>query len=331
MATFDLQNYIHAFSHMRTDSTFKGWTSVTNGRAPHKPFLLLSIIDLITQGSLRINLIQITPELGSLFAGYWSAIMPQHSGNMALPFFHLKSSKFWHLLPVPGKESTLESVHQVDTLSQLQKLILGAKLDDDLFQLLQVNEARDILRATIIQTYFTVEVQPVLTAQGAINWHSYQYSQKLIEQVKKQIREITSAEEQYQDVVRDQGFRRAVVQVYDHRCAFCGVRMLTADGHTAVEAAHIVPWSVSFNDDPRNGIALCRLCHWTFDEGLTGVSSKYSLLLSDELRTSLNIPGHLLSLDDRPIIGPKESSFMPDLQSLSWHRQKVFRASRKLI
>ncbi|MCB8986015.1 MAG: HNH endonuclease [Ardenticatenaceae bacterium] len=26
-------------------------------------------------------------------------------------------------------------------------------------------------------------------------------------------------------------------------------------------AAHIIPWSESHNDDPRNGLALCHLCH----------------------------------------------------------------------
>lgn len=53
--------------------------------------------------------------------------------------------------------------------------------------------------------------------------------------------------------------------------------MLTVDGHTAVAAAHIVPWSVSHNDDPRNDMALCRLCHWIFDEGLLGVSPSYAV------------------------------------------------------
>jgi putative restriction endonuclease len=43
-----------------------------------------------------------------------------------------------------------------------------------------------------------------------------------------------------------------------------------------------VPWSISHDDDLHNGMALCRLCHWTFDQGLLGVSSKYLLLLSEE-------------------------------------------------
>jgi hypothetical protein len=72
------------------------------------------------------------------------------------------------------------------------------------------------------------------------------------------------------------------VRIYDHRCAFWGLRWLTSDGRTVVDAAHIVPWSIIHDDDLLKGMALCRLCHWTFDQGLLGVSSKYLLLLSEE-------------------------------------------------
>jgi putative restriction endonuclease len=275
-----------------------------------------------------MNLIEITPELGDLFSKYWLILMPpDRHGNMALPFFHLHSSSFWHLIPIPGKEALLEDIRHVDTLSQLQKLVLGVQLDDDLFQLIQEEEPRNASRTVLIRTYFTQDYHAAFFQQGVVNLETYLYCQNLIEKVQRQVRETAIKEDQYQANVRDQGFRRAVVRVYNHRCAFCGVRMLTVDGHSAVDAAHIVPWSVSHNDDPRNGMALCRLCHWTFDEGLAGVSAKYTLLLSGELRTSLNIPGHLQSLESRPIIGPAESLFMPDLDSLSWHRQNIYRAS----
>jgi hypothetical protein len=78
--------------------------------------------------------------------------------------------------------------------------------------------------------------------------------------------------------IRDQGFRKAIVAIYDHRCALCGIRMLTPDGHTVVEAAHIKPWSESYDDRPANGLSLCRLCHWPFDEGLMSVGVKYEVL-----------------------------------------------------
>jgi putative restriction endonuclease len=101
--------------------------------------------------------------------------------------------------------------------------------------------------------------------------------------------------------------------------------MLTADGHTVVDAAHIKPWSVSFNDNPRNGMALCKLCHWTFDEGMISVSAKYVVLPSPQLSSNHNIHGHVVTLANRKIIGPEEKSLWPDLYALSWHRHNVFR------
>ena len=319
-----LPRYIKLFSHLRTDRT-GGWTAATQGQAPHKPILLLSVLDLFAQGRITANLIEITPELGELFAAYWSKVLPDRRGNLALPFFHLRSSGFWHLLPTPGQEAALQAARQVDTLRQLGKLILGARLDDELFQLLQIAEARDALRTALIQTYFAPEVHADLLALGEVNLQSFVYSQHLIEQARQQIKETPGEDDAYQPVVRDQGFRKAVVRIYDHRCAFCGVRMLTSDGRTAVDAAHIVPWSVSHDDDPHNGMALCGLCHWTFDQGLLGVSTRYLVLLSGELRIIQNVPGHLLTLESRSIIGPAEQALWPRLEALDWHRQNVFR------
>jgi putative restriction endonuclease len=323
-----LNDYINLFSHLRTDVNHKRWPFTTRYQAPHKPFLLLAILDLFAQGSLSTNFIEISPDLGDLFARYWRIVMPiDRHGNMALPFFHLRSSGFWHLIPVSGNEVILEETRRVDTLSQLKKLILGAKLDDGLFNLIKQEDPRNALRTILIKTYFDLSFEPLLLEQCALNIKAYLYSQALIANVLHGVKENPPELDQSQTNFRDQGFRRTVVQVYNHRCAFCGVRMLTADGHTAVDAAHIVPWSISHNDDPRNGMALCGLCHWTFDEGLASVSSRYSLLFSSELRSSENVAGHLLTLQGRPIIGPEDSAFMPDSECLSWHRQKKYRTT----
>jgi putative restriction endonuclease len=125
--------------------------------------------------------------------------------------------------------------------------------------------------------------------------------------------------------VRDQGFRRAIVKAYDHRCALCGIKILTADGHTAVAAAHIIPWSLSHNDDPRNGLALCHLCHWTFDEGLLTFTNHYKTKLSPQLTAVSNLPGHLLTCNGRKLLGPEDDALWPFLDSIRWHRQEIFR------
>ena len=75
-----------------------------------------------------------------------------------------------------------------------------------------------------------------------------------------------------------------------------------------------------------NGMALCRLCHLTFDEGLLGVSSRYMVIASPRLAANNNVPGHLLTLDDRGIIGPGERLLWSGLDALSWHRQNVLQS-----
>jgi putative restriction endonuclease len=139
------------------------------------------------------------------------------------------------------------------------------------------------------------------------------------------VEETLSVEEVYLPAVRDQGFRRAVVTAYSHRCALCGIRVRTLDGHTAVTAAHIVPWSETHDDRPANGMALCRMCHWTFDEGLLGVSQEYEVIASRQLPVPDNLPGYLTNLEGRGIVGPSEDPFWPDTASLRWHHENVFR------
>jgi putative restriction endonuclease len=129
----------------------------------------------------------------------------------------------------------------------------------------------------------------------------------------------------YRPAVRDQGFRRAVVTAYLHRCALCGIRVRTLDARTAVAAAHIVPWSVTHDDRPANGMALCRMCHWVFDEGLMRVSSEYEISTSPQLTTIDNLPGYLTNLEGRGIVGPSRKTFWPDAKSLRWHHENVFR------
>ncbi len=91
-----------------------------------------------------------------------------------------------------------------------------------------------------------------------------------------------------------------------------------------VEAAHIVPWSESQDDQPTNGLCLCRICHWSFDEGLMSVGKKYEVLVSKRVQSDRNMPGHIQTLMERPIFRPELEVYWPGQVNLSKHRQKVF-------
>jgi putative restriction endonuclease len=319
-----LERYLQMFANLRTDRGRGRYPEITYHRAPHKPFLILSVIDLIAQGRIAENLIEPSYELVDTFNTYWSSIMrPGSTTSMAFPFSRLKTDGFWQRIPKLGFDPDVE--YNVKSMSRLREMYVGAKMDDELFGYLFNPETRERLRAVLINTYFVPEIRPLVEKQGKVNYDAYKYSQTLLKMAEPEVQYGEGKEEEdFQQKVRDQGFRKAIVSLYEHRCALCGIRMLTPDGHTVVEAAHIKPWSEGHDDRPTNGLALCRLCHWSFDEGLMSVGDKYEVLVSRRVQIEQNLPGHVLTLRDRHIFTPGESQYWPTQDNLEWHREKSF-------
>lgn len=320
-----VERFARLFAHLRSDTNRMRYPDETRHRAPHKPLLLLAVLDLFAEGAIQDGRVPVGPEIGEAFSRYWHRVMPpDHRPNMALPFFHLqRDGGFWTLVATPGNEPALEHTPQIRTMSVLTNLVACARLDPELVRCLSVPRERDELRDVLVRRYFSPEAQARLLEQARVNVEAYRYSEMLLS--RRIVAEARAAEE-YLPVARGQGFRRAVVMAYAYRCAMCGIRVLTADGRTAVEAAHIHAWSVSRNDDPTNGLALCRLCHWSFDEGLLGADRLRSILVSPQLSREPNVPGHLAQLAQRPLIGPGDARLAPDVDALGWHRRHVFRA-----
>ncbi|MBE7385404.1 MAG: hypothetical protein F6J95_028895 [Leptolyngbya sp. SIO1E4] len=80
--TQGLQHYAKKFANLRVDRA--------RGVAPHKPILLLAMIDLFEQGNLYRNEIYLSPELTANFLKFWHRfVSSDHYSNIALPFFHL--------------------------------------------------------------------------------------------------------------------------------------------------------------------------------------------------------------------------------------------------
>jgi len=58
----EIEHYLHTFANLRTDRNRNRWFAETCYRAPHKPFLLLSVIDQVAQGGITRNFIEPTYE-----------------------------------------------------------------------------------------------------------------------------------------------------------------------------------------------------------------------------------------------------------------------------
>ncbi len=314
---------IHQFSHLHT-ATGANWNENTRRKAPNKPFLLLALMDLFAQGSVTGDFVEPVEEWVDLFNIYWRLVMPpDRSGNFSMPFFHMRSEPFWELVPSPGMENAVQNANSITSLAQLRRLVLGARLAPELAQAFTHPDSRNILRKALFDSFFAPEYHPILLEQSLVNQEAFQYSEFLYEEA---LQGQTASKESIKPAVRDQGFRKAVVKVYDHRCAVCGVRMLSPEGHTAVAAAHIIPWSVSQDDQIPNGMALCHLCHWAFDEGLVSISKNYLVKISKLILLPGNLPLHLPTLAERPIFLPDEQPFWPGIKNLAYHARHIWRS-----
>jgi putative restriction endonuclease len=312
-----LEHYIEAFSRLRRAPG--AFPTTTNRLAPHKPLLLLAVMEMVARKSITSELISIAgelTELASLFSAYWRRVMPvQQASSIAFPFSRLgnEPDAFWKIDPIPGK-----TIRGAATISSLRGMTMGAHIDRELFAFMKDKQARSQLTECLLLSHFSPDGQAALRDEMGIQHSAFTYSTVLLKAKQPDTQKL------YSEAVRDQGFRRAIVNCYDHRCAMCGTRIVTADGYTAVEAAHIKPWSQFKNDDITNGMALCRLCHWAFDGGVMAVDDDYEVMASCQLVSSPNAPGYLMTLAGREIIRPSDPKLWPARENLAWHRKETF-------
>lgn len=119
---------------------------------------------------------------------------------------------------------------------------------------------------------------------------------------------------------RNDAFRKLVKQIYNNTCAVCGKRRFTNAGNPEVEAAHIYPKSKDGTDDLRNGISLCKLHHWAFDNGLFAINDDYSIKVKDWIKRDRNYE-EIYFFENLKINLPEDERFRPDSIYLNEHRK----------
>ena len=309
-------------------------------RYPHKPFLLLIIIEMIEQGEIWENnisfreiyenkkpffadLIEIANEHGSL--------KTELKPNIHNPFFHLKTDGFWDLYPTELR--ILKKIR----LNQLLNANPSAKLNDRFFLLLTDPEYREIIRQTILALLNTrfpdiqQKVENVIEEHRMIKGQQIEkdiegYSEQLISNIQHPFathREIESIDTE--SPVRSAGFRRAIMKIYEYTCAVCELNIRVSSGASITDAAHIIPFSVSYNDDIRNGMSLCKSHHWAFDTGLISVNEAYQIVVSRSVTEQGPTASILEDFRDKEIWLPGEPEHRPAQNALMWHRENVLR------
>ncbi|MCK9419181.1 MAG: HNH endonuclease [Nitrospirae bacterium] len=286
--------------------------------APHKPLLLLAILDQIEQGAILSNIIRLTPELAFRFLGYWEVVSSRgrNVGRVELPFFYLRSDGLLRHIAYPGLEAALESIRPT-SVELLNRVVSHAEMPEELFSLMQNKASRDIARRILISGdwFFPSEKIKLEAMLG-------------LEQTNNDPAPATGAvpESEESKQGRDIKFRLQLIPLYRYSCVLCGMKVLLPSGVTMVEAAHIHPFSASRNDDISNGMALCRNHHWAFDQGLWTLGVDYKVLVATG-RFSENAPKQvsLSEHSDRQIdFSWIDSAHWPSQISLEWHRKNKF-------
>ena len=288
--------------------------------APYKPFLLLSVIELIEQGDIRENWIPLSYSLIDAFHRY-TALTPNWNSKIHNPFFHLKTDGFWHLHP---ESLNNRSPSSTPTLRQLLDAGASAFFDNQLFLFLTDFQHRETIRQTIVDTYFP-HLRHTLEAHIAETQQIGAHRQLLIQHVEEHpfSYQITETPIVQENPTRSAAFRREIMRMYNYTCAVCQLRILTASGESVTEAAHIIPFSVSQNDDVRNGISLCKLHHWAFDKGLISVSENYRVIIPRLIESDGPVEPMLSVFRNSAVLLPEPPQLYPSQHALDWHRENI--------
>jgi putative restriction endonuclease len=283
--------------------------------APHKPLLLLAILDMAERGELTGLELPLSPDLAFRFSVYWSVVAERRKQrpDVRLPFHHLKTSGIWQPLMPDGKPSPDK------------KLTSKVRLDSAFLDCLLDANFRDKAKRVLIETppYFRIEERIALCSMLRIK-----------PATTDKLRETSPLYSVPVERGRDARFRIEVVVVaYKHTCALTGYRMTTLDMESIVDAAHIHEFSNSRNNDPRNGLALSKNAHWQFDRGLWSITDDYRVIVNRERFLEEGVPGQKLAdFEGHRLFLPSDPKYWPEPTHLTWHRgNKYHRASEDFV
>ena len=271
---------------------------------PHKPLLLLAAFDLIDEGKATPDRIPWCQELRDRFTARFLLVKKHNDqNNPDLPFRYLAGDGFWQAFEMDGTTPIRREI-RVSDIGQV-----FARFTDGFQHLAAIPANRQLMREALIARYFP-HLSPIKNQQSEISIHQ---STSLV------------AEEAL-EYGRSPAFRRKIIEIYDHQCAACGLRIKLPSGNDVsfIDAAHLIPFSESRNDHPTNGLALCKNHHWAMDRNLIAPCPDHHWHVSKILdpRRS-NGEKELIELSGKSLLLPQDEAFHPDAEGLRWRCEQL--------
>lgn len=319
MTDATLLKYAKAFARLKRGGT-------KYGLAPHKPILLLSIIELIEKGTVTDNQILVDANLVGTFKENWLLLVnTPHQEDFTQPFYYLQNERvagegYWFLQAMPSCQINAH----IKSVSVLANVCQYGYLATDLWLLLNDPVKRNDLRQVLLDTYFSTTKYQLLNAKQQGQGYLNDQISDLLEEPEAKLKRVSKYTEE--DVfVRNGLFKRLVPRVYQNQCSFTGMKLNNSFNYNFIDACHIVPFSLTHNDQISNGIALCPNLHRAFDRGLVSVHADYRILVSPHVTELVEHPYGLKKLAGQKILLPQTINHYPAQEVLEWHRGKIFK------
>ncbi|AXG69644.1 HNH endonuclease [Kordia sp. SMS9] len=322
--TEQLSIYLHKFKTLN-----RGFNK-NLGRAPHKPILLLSILELISKGEIHSNRIFITPELLLSFKHNWDKLVySQHIANFALPFFHLRSESFWSLHTKSDMELIVNTSKSIKSFKSLNDAIDFAEIDENLFLFLLNPPSRILFEAALLDEYFPdskvnyasnqLNSEEVKIEHQILNENKIEYQSNL-----KKLKATLNGDDYVEELfIRGGLFKRTIPKIYNYSCCISGMKIASKQNAQMVDACHIVPFSISNDDTITNGLSLSPNLHRALDRGLITIHQDYTVRVSPTIRENDSVFS-LSQFNGKKIILPQKTTWHPSAESLDWHNREVF-------
>lgn len=309
----NLDHYLRALRSLHVNRT--------GGRpSPHKPCMLLAVLGLAEAGDLERNKIHFSPALLERYARFFVVVKnATDQAHPNFPFFHLAREGFWHLQPLAGREAVVESMDSARSISAISDNIAWASLDPDLHAFTLKQDSRAALREELVVAWFgscRAQLEQVFLEERG----SDHYEKALREGATSAVGFVG---ERPPEPMRSAAFRRVVNENYDYRCAATGWRIILPDSRVMVEAAHLIPFSESHDDDPRNGIALVPSFHWALDANVIAPGPDRLWHVSKALDERIADNKPLLELAGKALMLPKDELRWPRKDALEWRLSKL--------
>jgi putative restriction endonuclease len=316
LITDTLQHYAFKFKTLRRRIT-------RHGKVPHKPLLLLAIMDEVEAGNITSNKIQLTPELVVAFKENWALLVETpHSSDIMLTFFFFTEEKYWKLKSRTGTKMT----QLPPDFKTFTKSLDYAQIDQELFELFLNVDNHNYLKDVLLDNHFPRTKETYLTRKKSGSGYMLDLEKKFLDGSRGDfISLLLDTDQEGSFFIRRGMFNKLVPKAYDYCCCITGIKAIPTDDFSMVKACHIRPISAHGTEEITNGLALSHNLQMAFDKGWITVTSDYKVLVSSSFAEDEQIDYNLKELHGRKIMLPVREDHYPDREHLTWHGEMVWK------